>query len=110
MSFVLIPSASGLCQGNIEYRRSREWSRYNLQLQSSGYRQESGPPDKVCLSYTHDRDYGVFKAGACCLSVPGKARLRLSCCAQSPASGVQDPEDDAKLWERLVSATTCGIS
>lgn len=26
------------------------------------YRKEDGPPDAVCLSYTHDRDYGVFKS------------------------------------------------
>eukprot|EP00039_Didymoeca_costata_P012282 m.176133 g.176133 ORF g.176133 m.176133 type:complete len:451 (+) comp15438_c0_seq5:267-1619(+) len=25
------------------------------------YETEQGPPDTVCLSYTHDRDYGVFK-------------------------------------------------
>merc|ERR1712187_630229 len=22
---------------------------------------EEGPPDAICLSFTHDRDYGVFK-------------------------------------------------
>ena len=48
-------------QGNIEYRRSRYWSRHNLQSRSTGYQRETGPPDKVCLSFTHDRDYGVFK-------------------------------------------------
>jgi len=36
------------------YRSSR-WFR------EPAYAQESGPPDPVCLSYTHDRDYGVFK-------------------------------------------------
>ncbi|CAJ1426150.1 unnamed protein product [Effrenium voratum] len=46
---------------NIEYRRSRYWSRHNLQSRSTGYQRETGPPDKVCLSFTHDRDYGVFK-------------------------------------------------
>ncbi|CAD7923318.1 unnamed protein product, partial [Amoebophrya sp. A120] len=25
------------------------------------HERESGPPDKVCVSYTHDRDYGRFK-------------------------------------------------
>jgi len=25
------------------------------------YTTEEGPPDQVCLSYTHDRDFGVFK-------------------------------------------------
>lgn len=25
------------------------------------YSREAGPPDAVCLSFTHDRDYGVFK-------------------------------------------------
>eukprot|EP00040_Diaphanoeca_grandis_P025988 m.144777 g.144777 ORF g.144777 m.144777 type:complete len:464 (-) comp30395_c0_seq2:25-1416(-) len=27
----------------------------------SNYEKESGPPDAVCVSYTHDRDYGNFK-------------------------------------------------
>eukprot|EP01062_Namystynia_karyoxenos_P011196 TRINITY_DN13991_c0_g1_i2.p1 TRINITY_DN13991_c0_g1~~TRINITY_DN13991_c0_g1_i2.p1 ORF type:complete len:488 (+),score=150.41 TRINITY_DN13991_c0_g1_i2:80-1465(+) len=36
-----------------EYRRTRE---YDTPL----YSREGGPPDRVCLSYTHDRDYGVF--------------------------------------------------
>ena len=27
----------------------------------TSYQQEAGKPDKVCLSYTHDKDYGVFK-------------------------------------------------
>jgi hypothetical protein len=26
------------------------------------YKKEEGPPDAICLSYTHDRDYGVFKS------------------------------------------------
>ena len=26
-----------------------------------GYEREQGRPDPVCLSFTHDRDYGVFK-------------------------------------------------
>lgn len=25
------------------------------------YRKETGPPDPLCVSYTHDRDYGIFK-------------------------------------------------
>lgn len=37
------------------YRESGEYKRPTMN-------KESGPPDKVCLSYTHDRDYGVFKA------------------------------------------------
>merc|ERR1712194_881946 len=36
------------------YRKSSEYLK-------PGYNAESGPPDAVCLSYTHDRDYGVFK-------------------------------------------------
>ena len=47
--------------GNLEYRRSKYWSRFNMQGRSTGYLRESGPPDPVCLSFTHDRDYGVFK-------------------------------------------------
>jgi len=35
----------------------RETAEYIL----PGYQKEDGPPDKVCLSFTHDRDYGVFK-------------------------------------------------
>ena len=50
-------------RGNVEYRRSRHWSRFNVQNRSTGYKRESGPPDPVCLSFTHDRDYGIFKAG-----------------------------------------------
>lgn len=46
---------------NIEYRRSRLWSKFNIQSRSSSYKRESEPPDLVCLSFTHDRDYGVFK-------------------------------------------------
>ena len=46
---------------NLEYRRSKYWSRFNMQSRSTGYLRESGPPDVVCLSFTHDRDYGVFK-------------------------------------------------
>jgi len=42
------------------------WNHSSTYRQSSGYNepdyeQEDGPPDQVCVSYTHDRDYGVFK-------------------------------------------------
>jgi len=30
------------------------------EYQAPDYQKEIGPPDIVCLSYTHDRDYGVF--------------------------------------------------
>mmetsp|Transcript_14672 Transcript_14672/g.40399 ORF Transcript_14672/g.40399 Transcript_14672/m.40399 type:complete len:311 (+) Transcript_14672:105-1037(+) len=37
-------------------------SRYQQSEDSRhGYENEAGPPDAICLSYTHDRDYGVFK-------------------------------------------------
>jgi len=36
------------------YRQSNE---YKKPL----YRRENGPPDAVCVSYTHDRDYGNYK-------------------------------------------------
>eukprot|EP00930_Biecheleria_cincta_P022877 TRINITY_DN16617_c0_g1_i2.p1 TRINITY_DN16617_c0_g1~~TRINITY_DN16617_c0_g1_i2.p1 ORF type:complete len:650 (+),score=126.15 TRINITY_DN16617_c0_g1_i2:25-1950(+) len=36
------------------YRNSDEYENPN-------YVQEEGPPDQVCVSYTHDRDYGNFK-------------------------------------------------
>lgn len=32
---------------------------------------EGGPPDQVCLSYTHDRDYGIFKEYP-----PGKEKFK----------------------------------
>lgn len=37
-----------------EYRKSRAF-------QHPAYYKEVGPPDTTCLSYTHDRDFGVFK-------------------------------------------------
>lgn len=36
------------------YRDSKEYV-------NPAYSKEEGPPDAVCLSYTHDRDYGIFK-------------------------------------------------
>merc|ERR1719359_1321074 len=36
------------------YRRSNEY-------QQPKYDKEAGPPDAVCVSYTHDRDFGNFK-------------------------------------------------
>jgi len=36
------------------YRQSEEY-------ESPAYAIEDGPPDQVCVSYTHDRDYGNFK-------------------------------------------------
>ena len=37
-----------------EYRQSKDYRK-------PVYDPEAAPPDLVCLSYTHDRDYGVFK-------------------------------------------------
>jgi hypothetical protein len=31
------------------------------QYRTPPYKTESGPPDEVCVSYTHDRDFGNFK-------------------------------------------------
>jgi len=45
---------------NPEYRKSHLYARYNMQRRSS-YDQEHEPPDAVCVSFTHDRDYGIFK-------------------------------------------------
>mmetsp|Transcript_3727 Transcript_3727/g.11211 ORF Transcript_3727/g.11211 Transcript_3727/m.11211 type:complete len:327 (-) Transcript_3727:182-1162(-) len=36
------------------YRQSDEYT-------NPPYSVEEGPPDELCVSYTHDRDYGVFK-------------------------------------------------
>eukprot|EP00443_Scrippsiella_acuminata_P084248 CAMPEP_0115571040 /NCGR_PEP_ID=MMETSP0271-20121206/106008_1 /TAXON_ID=71861 /ORGANISM="Scrippsiella trochoidea, Strain CCMP3099" /LENGTH=645 /DNA_ID=CAMNT_0003005593 /DNA_START=14 /DNA_END=1951 /DNA_ORIENTATION=- len=36
------------------YRQSKEYN-------DPDYVKEEGPPDQVCVSYTHDRDYGNFK-------------------------------------------------
>jgi len=36
--------------------------RQSLEYQKPAYEKESGPPDRQCLSYTHDRDYGIFKS------------------------------------------------
>lgn len=44
---------------NSEYRRSAKFARYHVKGKS--YEREVSEPDKVCLSFTHDRDYGVFK-------------------------------------------------
>jgi hypothetical protein len=42
---------------NHDWRGSKEYKQQRTFL----YEPESGPPDMVCLSYTHDRDYQVFK-------------------------------------------------
>lgn len=41
---------------NNVYRASPAYS-----MRMYAYKQESGPPDKRCLSYTHDRDYPLYK-------------------------------------------------
>lgn len=43
---------------NLAYRKS---SAYNNLHTQKVYEREAGPPDVVCLSYTHDRDYLDFK-------------------------------------------------
>jgi len=47
---------------NHEYRATRQHTRFQEHSMETGYEVESGPPDQVCLSFTHDRDYGVFKS------------------------------------------------
>lgn len=42
------------------------WNHSHTYRQSSDYndppyQQEEGPPDALCVSYTHDRDYGIYK-------------------------------------------------
>jgi len=42
------------------------WNHSSTYRQSDDYRSppysvEEGPPDEVCVSYTHDRDYGIYK-------------------------------------------------
>lgn len=42
------------------------WNHSSTYRESNGYNEpdynrEEGPPDEVCVSYTHDRDYGNFK-------------------------------------------------
>ena len=42
------------------------WNHNEVYRASAAYRhrlytEESGAPDKICLSYTHDQDYGAFK-------------------------------------------------
>lgn len=44
---------------NNEYRRTDRWSSFHMQ--GSKYETEDGPPDLVCVSFTHDRDYGIFQ-------------------------------------------------
>ncbi|CAD7930323.1 unnamed protein product [Amoebophrya sp. A25] len=41
-------------RGSSTYRESFEYD-FNI------HKRESGPPDKVCVSYTHDRDFGRFR-------------------------------------------------
>ena len=43
---------------NYQYRRSDD---YVLRRGQDKYQAESSPPDLVCLSYTHDRDYTKYK-------------------------------------------------
>jgi hypothetical protein len=52
--------ASGERLNLIVWNHSSKY-RATSEYKYSPYRKEDGPPDQVCLSYTHDRDYGVFK-------------------------------------------------
>jgi hypothetical protein len=47
----------------IIWNKSRSWRQTDAfdGHQKGRYEQEAGPPDAVCLSYTHDVDYGVYK-------------------------------------------------
>ena len=51
---------SGERQNLIIWMRSTEF-RLSEQYTSPPYEAESSPPDEVCLSFTHDRDFGIFK-------------------------------------------------
>jgi len=46
------------CQ-NFALRSDREYEDRVINLK--GFQREDGPPDRDCLSWTHDRDFGVFK-------------------------------------------------
>eukprot|EP00404_Azadinium_spinosum_P033372 CAMPEP_0180578052 /NCGR_PEP_ID=MMETSP1037_2-20121125/12258_1 /TAXON_ID=632150 /ORGANISM="Azadinium spinosum, Strain 3D9" /LENGTH=325 /DNA_ID=CAMNT_0022595833 /DNA_START=18 /DNA_END=992 /DNA_ORIENTATION=+ len=90
---------------NAEYRRSRHYARYNMQGRATGYEREAGPPDKVCLSFTHDRDYGIFKD----YSVKSEARrgtgfgvrrLTPSTMVSEPRAGGDEDEEDLPLERR----------
>lgn len=36
--------------------------RSSMEYRQPDYQKEDGPPDSICVSYTHDRDYGNFKS------------------------------------------------
>ena len=40
---------------NLKYRRSKRFRT------DQSFREEAAPPDPRCLSYTHDRDYPVYR-------------------------------------------------
>jgi hypothetical protein len=45
---------------NSHYRQSDEYRRLR-NMHGASYQAEQGPPDPLCLSYTHDRDYTKYK-------------------------------------------------
>lgn len=45
---------------NPEYRKTHLHALFWTAMEGI-YQRESGQPDEVCLSFTHDRDYGIFK-------------------------------------------------
>lgn len=43
---------------NWKWRSSRD---YTEMMTAAKYKKEGGPPDDICLSFTHDKDYGAYK-------------------------------------------------
>ena len=48
---------------SLQYRKSTAY-------QQPPYEKESAPPDAVCVSFTHDRDYGQVRHVATMLMIP----------------------------------------
>ena len=54
--------ASGNRANLIVWNHNWVWrNSINYRRRSHFYQREEGPPDPVCVSYTHDRDYHIFR-------------------------------------------------
>lgn len=51
---------SGVRINLINWNHNKVWRR-SAESMAKEYKQESGPPDPQCLSYTHDRDWEKYK-------------------------------------------------
>uniref|UniRef100_A0A7S3KZQ6 Fe2OG dioxygenase domain-containing protein n=2 Tax=Amphora coffeiformis TaxID=265554 RepID=A0A7S3KZQ6_9STRA len=51
---------SGVRINLIDWNHNKVWRR-SAESMAQEYKQESGPPDLQCLSYTHDRDWELYK-------------------------------------------------